>query len=561
MDESIAVPVGCLYIVLGILGVVLNLVTVLMIITRRVYRLSAYTLMANVALADAFVMVVAGLACGINLILCSHPNTCVTPHQGNTHSDISSAVITRIGATINARQTAHTFPINNSTFEPQLEMTTHPFVALQKSKRSMLNLIDQNNYQGIRHIRKRHRRRKKNYHILHNSPLYRYPRRVLWGPNDDYVNLSLSLAYSQRERLGQNIYVRVIYSVMAFMEISAWTAGVISYAFLGLNRCVAICFYGTKAKSLNRVSVALIASILTWIAGIAAGCVGTFPQPLVGVRLDLWTFSFLTVSGYRSATFMVISLSVHCISVLLQWICSTLVLVKIRQVKLKISKNMLNQNSANRFRKQARLTFQFFYPSLFCTISSVLYFAKPFTSQLFSDYHFIALHLVWLGNHLCNPFIYAYFNERMRVSYWEILTCAYIRVFVLRRRKQAGLRKRINVSRRSAGQQSMHRVSVRSTKSNGNFVRNSLQLQSRDFEQLCEFMMRVNPLAQSSEGWNESSSDMEELDNGISPRETRSEVIAGKSTMTHGESKRSIVGDLGRQTIEHWAAFAKKASI
>lgn len=92
-------------------------------------------------------------------------------------------------------------------------------------------------------------------------------------------------------------------------------------------------------------------------------------------------------------------------------------------------------------------------------------------------------------------------------------------------------------------------------------------MQSRDFEQLCEFMMRVNPLAQSSEGWNESSSEAEEdeLDNNndcrvISPRETKSDVVGG-STMTHGESKRSIVGELGRNTIEQWAAFAKKASI
>ena len=39
----------------------------------------------------------------------------------------------------------------------------------------------------------------------------------------------------------------------------------------------------------------------------------------------------------------------------------------------------------------------------------------------------------------------------------------------------------------------------------GNFVRSSLQMQSRDFEQLCEFMMRVNPFYDSSEGWRESS--------------------------------------------------------
>lgn len=55
-------------------------------------------------------------------------------------------------------------------------------------------------------------------------------------------------------------------------------------------------------------------------------------------------------------------------------------------------------------------------------------------------------------------------------------------------------------------QQSLVR-SVGNNKSNKNFLRNSLQIQSRDFEQLCEFMMRVNPLYDTSEGWRESSDD------------------------------------------------------
>lgn len=99
-------------------------------------------------------------------------------------------------------------------------------------------------------------------------------------------------------------------------------------------------------------------------------------------------------------------------------------------------------------------------------------------------------------------------------------------------------------------------MSTRSAKSqrNGNFVRNSLQMQSRDFEQLCEFMMRVNPLYDSSEGWRESSDEGEQEANGC-PLETRSEGLH-----VHRES-RSIVMDLGRQTVEHWARFAKKASI
>lgn len=54
-----------------------------------------------------------------------------------------------------------------------------------------------------------------------------------------------------------------------------------------------------------------------------------------------------------------------------------------------------------------------------------------------------------------------------------------------------------------------NQLSKRSTKYQSNFVRNSLQLQSRNFEQLCEFMMRVNPMNYGSEGWTESSDEEE----------------------------------------------------
>lgn len=88
-------------------------------------------------------------------------------------------------------------------------------------------------------------------------------------------------------------------SSLAFVEIMSWTAGVVSYAYLGLNRCVAICFYGTKARGFNRVSIAIIASISTWIVGVAAACAGTFPYILEDSRLDLWPISFYTATSDR----------------------------------------------------------------------------------------------------------------------------------------------------------------------------------------------------------------------------------------------------------------------
>ena len=40
---------------------------------------------------------------------------------------------------------------------------------------------------------------------------------------------------------------------------------------LGMNRCIAICYYGTRARTLNRVFVAIGTSALTWVLGIAMG--------------------------------------------------------------------------------------------------------------------------------------------------------------------------------------------------------------------------------------------------------------------------------------------------
>lgn len=95
-------------------------------------------------------------------------------------------------------------------------------------------------------------------------------------------------------------------------------------------------------------------------------------MPLVQTRLELWSVSFEILDGKRPrkffkttfkityilnflVIFMSVSLLIYAISVALQWICSTLVLLKIHQVKKKISKNKLNQNSANRFRKQVKV--------------------------------------------------------------------------------------------------------------------------------------------------------------------------------------------------------------
>lgn len=120
--------------------------------------------------------------------------------------------------------------------------------------------------------------------------------------------------------------------------------------------------------------------------------------------------------------------------------------------------------------------------------------------------------------------------------------------------------------RRSNAASSIARNSYWRSRSNrsDNFVRSSLQMQSRDFEQFCEVMMSVNTANESSEGWTESSSNTEAepitaaiyaSQSQMSSRRNNN-IHAGKSLELH-----SLVFDLGRQTVEHWANFAKKASL
>ncbi len=61
------------YMAIGIVAFVANLITTAMIVVHSVYRLSAYTFMANVALADSIMTLAIGIVCGGALMLISEP--------------------------------------------------------------------------------------------------------------------------------------------------------------------------------------------------------------------------------------------------------------------------------------------------------------------------------------------------------------------------------------------------------------------------------------------------------------------------------------------------------
>lgn len=75
--------VGSVYILLGFIGLLCNGATIIMIITKRVFRLSAYTIMANVALSDAIMLILAGIVCGLNLIWPDMDLDCQLPTARN----------------------------------------------------------------------------------------------------------------------------------------------------------------------------------------------------------------------------------------------------------------------------------------------------------------------------------------------------------------------------------------------------------------------------------------------------------------------------------------------
>lgn len=199
-DGAAASMVGGIYIFIGMIGFICNLATLLMIASYRMYRLSAYTIMANLALADAVMLIVAGLVCGFN-ILQVPPFEIAANHIANESINDLPPVLS-LGRHINELPAAVARPPPRRS----------PYVARTD---------------------------------LSNRFKFRF------------------------EAFSENLHFSKF--LLSFFEIAAWTAGVISYAFLGINRCVAICFYRTKAKTINRVSFALIGSTVTWIIGSIAG--------------------------------------------------------------------------------------------------------------------------------------------------------------------------------------------------------------------------------------------------------------------------------------------------
>lgn len=205
-DDHIVHIVGIVYITIGIVGFLCNAATLLMIATYRIYRLSAYTIMANLALADAIMLVVAGFVCGMNILqLPSRETTIRLPQK---YLSITQSTI----------------PYNEqiSTFESL----------------SSTNLFQSTTFGNNTN-------------------------------NEQFQTISPKILNDERN----GILNRSAFSIylLSFFEIAAWTAGMISYAFLGINRCVAICFYRTRARTLNRVSFAFTASTVTWIIGISTG--------------------------------------------------------------------------------------------------------------------------------------------------------------------------------------------------------------------------------------------------------------------------------------------------
>uniref|UniRef100_A0A914GTZ8 G-protein coupled receptors family 1 profile domain-containing protein n=1 Tax=Globodera rostochiensis TaxID=31243 RepID=A0A914GTZ8_GLORO len=186
-----SVAVGCLYIGIGLIGLVLNVATCVMIASKRVYRLSAYTIMANVALADCAMLIVAGLACGCALIMSP-----TAPFLANNAS--GNAEVAAVGWNVGGGS----------------------FGAIPRSEYDRQHLL---------------------YHPDYHSDTRRN------NPDFGKQNPSTSTLREAERRIPNNnagrdgnefveLFPGFLNFGIAFGEIASWSAGVLSYAYLGINR-------------------------------------------------------------------------------------------------------------------------------------------------------------------------------------------------------------------------------------------------------------------------------------------------------------------------------------
>lgn len=187
---------GILYMIIGIFGSVCNLATALIIMRYRIYRLSAYTLMANIAIADTVILILAGFICGS--VLLQAPRS-------------QYVAVNSLGPCFTTSDNANSTKPENQT---KLLFVEYPRMSQYDS-------------------------------MLAGSSSLSETDAVVWKSRFNVV--------------------------LSFCGIAAWITNGFSYAFLGLNRCVAICFFHTKARVLNTVRNAIVGSSIAWIIGIIVG--------------------------------------------------------------------------------------------------------------------------------------------------------------------------------------------------------------------------------------------------------------------------------------------------
>ncbi|CAJ0565548.1 unnamed protein product, partial [Mesorhabditis spiculigera] len=210
--------------------------------------------------------------------------------------------------------------------------------------------------------------------------------------------------------------------LVCVLTITAWFVMIYTYAVLGINRCVSTCFYKTKLRKFNRLRCTQYMIVGVWAISIIGGVAASFPEPIIVVQIHIWTMRFINFNA-RSQAFILFNIIVNAASICLQWVCSIFVLSTVRTISKRISNHAISSAKIRRSQKQVRLSFQFFYPSVVCTLSSIMFFSMPLYAHLMTRWHFLISHLVWLANHLCNPLIYAYFNGRMRETLALWLRC------------------------------------------------------------------------------------------------------------------------------------------
>ncbi len=83
-----------------------------------------------------------------------------------------------------------------------------------------------------------------------------------------------------------------INQMIAFLEITGWFVGILTYAALGVNRAVAICATHPKLSLFNQLSFGIIVIVSSWLFSCSIGQSSVFLYTIAPWRSERFVYKF-----------------------------------------------------------------------------------------------------------------------------------------------------------------------------------------------------------------------------------------------------------------------------